>query len=97
MNQKEKYILGIDISKRSFDVALLLPNGKRKNKKFSNDTVGFNALYDWLGEFNVELLHACMEATNVYGNAWQNFCSITDMRSALLILQELKGLHKANY
>lgn len=73
MTQKEKYILGIDISKRSFDVALLLPNGKRKNKKFSNDTVGFNALYDWLGEFDVELLHACMEATNVYGNALAEF------------------------
>lgn len=73
MTQTAKYILGIDISKKNFDVALLLPNGKQKNKKFCNDTLGFNTLYDWLRELEVHALHACMEATNVYGNALAEF------------------------
>jgi len=73
MTQTPQHILGIDISKKSFDVALLLPNGKRKNKKFCNDPEGFKALHDWLLEFDVHSLHACMEATNVYGNALAEF------------------------
>lgn len=73
MTQTAKHILGIDISKKSFDVALLLPNGKRKNKKFCNDHDGFKALHDWLRELDVHSLHACMEATNVYGNALAEF------------------------
>lgn len=73
MTQIAKYVLGIDISKKSFDVALLLPNGKRKNKKFCNDMEGFKALHNWLQEFEIDALHACMEATNVYGNALAEF------------------------
>lgn len=73
MTQIAKYVLGIDISKKSFDVALLLANGKRKNKKFSNDMEGFKALHNWLQEFEVHELHACMEATNVYGHALAEF------------------------
>lgn len=73
MTQTAKYILGIDVSKKSFDVALLLPNGKRKNKKFCNDVEGFKTLHNWLHEFEVDSLHACMEATNVYGNALAEF------------------------
>lgn len=73
MTQIAKYVLGVDISKKSFDAALLLPNGKRKNKKFCNDIEGFKALHNWLHEFEVDSLHACMEATNVYGNALAEF------------------------
>lgn len=73
MTQSKQYILGIDISKKNFDVALSLPNGKRKNKKFGNDAEGFQALHDWLLEFDIHHLHACMEATNVYGNALAEF------------------------
>ena len=44
MNNQDEVILGIDISKKTFDVALLLPNGKRKNKKFANHHDGFDEL-----------------------------------------------------
>ena len=48
MNNHNKVVLGIDISKKTFDVALLLLNGKRKNKKFANHHEGFNELQVWL-------------------------------------------------
>ena len=65
-------ILGIDIAKRKFDVALIA-NDKFKSKAFSNDLKGFEALSEWLIKYEVTALHACMEATNTYGNALANY------------------------
>ena len=73
MNDQPIHILGIDISKASFDVALLLPTGKRKNKKFSNSHKGFHDLADWLERHSIVTLHACMEATNTYGHSLAEF------------------------
>lgn len=61
-------VLGIDISKRSFDVALLRSE-KFKHKKFSNDVSGFGELSQWLARHGVEQLHVCMESTSRYGEA----------------------------
>lgn len=61
-------VLGIDIAKRKFDVALLR-QGKLKFKGFANDHKGFAALQDWLRGLGTERVHACMEATGVYGEA----------------------------
>jgi transposase len=60
--------LGIDISKKKFDVALL-NNGKLKNKKFTNNVQGFEDLWQWLNKYDALMSHACMEATGVYGEA----------------------------
>ncbi len=62
-----KIILGIDISKAKFDVALLLED-KCKNKKFDNNISGFIELIEWLNmkEATVKNLHVCMEATGIY-------------------------------
>ncbi len=59
-------ILGIDISKETFDVALLI-NNKVKNKKFNNNLQGFYGVSEWLKTKQVYTAHACMEATNTYG------------------------------
>ena len=69
MNQSVNCTLGIDISKKKFDVALHLPSGKWKHKAFTNSSEGFQELSHWLRQLNVEQVHACMEATNIYGNA----------------------------
>ena len=58
-------ILGIDISKETFDVALL-NNNKVKTKKFDNSSKGFCGLKQWLNSKEVQLVHACMEATGGY-------------------------------
>lgn len=55
-------ILGVDISKLTFDVALLNDN-KVKTKKFSNTTKGFVELQQWLKTKKIDIAHACMEAT----------------------------------
>lgn len=61
-----KAILGIDIAKLSFDVALLIDK-KFYCKKFSNNQSGFDKLGMWLQSKNIVLVHACMEATGSYG------------------------------
>ena len=65
------HILGIDIAKHKFDVALIL-NAKFKNKVFDNTPTGFIALNDWLSQHHISRLHACMEATGIY---WQALAS----------------------
>lgn len=59
--------VGIDVSKKKLDVALL-SNGKIKTKVLDNSAQGHQALIDWLGKSKIPLsaLHVCMEATGVY-------------------------------
>lgn len=73
MHDQYRFFLGVDISKHHFDVALLLPSGKRKNKKFSNNPKGFEQLAAWLAAQGVASLHACLEATNIYGHPLGEF------------------------
>ena len=42
----EEKVLGIDVSKKTFDVALML-GGKFRHNKFNNDAAGFDALSKW--------------------------------------------------
>jgi transposase len=58
-------ILGIDISKATFDVALLNDN-KVKTKKFSNTSNGFSELKKWLKNKEINTAHVCMEVTGGY-------------------------------
>lgn len=67
-----KTVLGIDLAKKKFDVALLL-NGKYKSKVFENNPAGFSSLLAWLAKNEVATVHACMEATGSYGEALARF------------------------
>lgn len=70
-----KIFLGIDISKSNFDASLLLLDQKIKTKKFSNTKIGFKSLENWLKDCTVNItdMHACMEATGIYGEALAEF------------------------
>ena len=59
-------ILGIDIAKQKFDVALLV-DGKTKHKACKNSTEGFETLMIWLEKQGIQKVHACLEATGNYG------------------------------
>ena len=59
-------VLGIDISKDTFDVVLLV-EGKSDHEKFENTQTGFQSLNRWLKKHKAEHAHACMEATGQYG------------------------------
>ena len=61
--------LGIDVSKRKFDVALLRETGKFKHRVFPNTAAGFAQLSAWLMKQQVERAHACLEATGAYSDA----------------------------
>jgi len=65
-------ILGIDVAKNKFDVALYR-NGKYKGKSFHNKLPGFDALVAWLKKHEATSVHACMEATGAYGDALARF------------------------
>jgi len=62
-------ILGIDISKVKFDVALMLTGKIRKMHVFDNTPEGFKSLSNWLLKQGVTQVTACMEATGCYGDA----------------------------
>jgi transposase len=66
MNSKD--ILGIDIAKEKFDVALLI-NNQQKHKVFENNKKGFLDLKKWLDKYEAKNIHACMESTGIYGKA----------------------------
>jgi len=65
-------ILGIDVAKNKFDVALLR-SGRYRSKSFVNKRSGFESLVAWLEQLDVVTLHACMEATGSYGDALARF------------------------
>jgi transposase len=74
MSTKEEVdVLGIDISKAKFDVALIQGKAKIKNKVFANNLEGFTELQTWLTSQGVTNLHSCMEAASIYGNALARF------------------------
>jgi transposase len=60
-------ILGVDIAKKKFDVALLI-NGKPKHKVFTNDEEGFEELELWLKKQGAHHVHVCLEASSTYGD-----------------------------
>ena len=68
MNKHIEAIVGIDMSKKKFDLALLR-NDKFKHKVFPNIKSGHEAVVAWLLKQDVTTAHVCMESTNVYGEA----------------------------
>lgn len=60
--------LGIDVSKKTFDVALLCDESKPLHKVFANDAAGHNQLVAWLGQHTSDAVHACLEATGTWAN-----------------------------
>ncbi len=60
-------ILGIDVSKKKLDAALL-DGGKLKNKVVENNKAGYAELAQWVAKQKVDVstVHACMESTGIY-------------------------------
>ncbi|MEO1403286.1 MAG: IS110 family transposase, partial [Cyanobacteria bacterium J06635_1] len=66
--------LGIDVSKQTLSVALLIEPGKKpKRKTVSNDEAGYQALLQWLNYHRVERVHGCVEATSTYAHGVARF------------------------
>jgi transposase len=67
-------LLGIDVAKKSFNVALLRGE-KKKHKQFANSTKGFAELSAWLAKQGVSQVWACLEATGSYSDVLANYLS----------------------
>lgn len=83
-------ILGIDISKTTFDVALL-DNNKTKTKKFNNDLQGFDKLKQWLLTSQIDSAHACMEATGCYGEKLAQYLYNNNFKVSVVNPARIKG------
>jgi len=62
-------VLGIDIAKANFQVALHRVNGPSRRKSCPNTPAGFQELATWLRRQGVGGVHAGLEATGTYGDA----------------------------
>ncbi len=60
-------ILGIDIAKEKFDVALFSEKTLLSSGTFKNDFTGYKKLCRWLSNYTAQSVWACMEATGRYG------------------------------
>lgn len=69
MTDLNQGILGIDISKLKFDVALMVAAKIKKTHIFENTLDGFKNLSNWLLKQGITSASACMEATGCYGDA----------------------------
>lgn len=61
-------LLGIDIAKLKFDVALL-QGDQTLTQQFANSPAGYQQLQEWLTAQAITQVHACLEATGSYGLA----------------------------
>ena len=87
-------VLGIDISKASFD-GYLINEGKTNHKKFSNDTLGFKELVKWLTQNKVKQVHVSMEATGRYYEALAEFLYSKKHIVSVINPAKIKGFAKS--
>jgi transposase len=68
----ESTVLGIDVSKATLDVVLVRPGQPALAGQFMNTQAGFKTLARWLHKHGRRTVHACLEATGLYGDevAW---------------------------
>lgn len=94
MSTLSNNILGIDVSKRTLDVALLF-NNKTLTKKFDNSEKGFRLLQGWLSSLHIEQVHACLEATGAYGDAVAEFLFEKKHLVSIVNPMRIKGYAKS--
>jgi transposase len=77
--------VGVDVAKRSFDIATTLPNGKKRTKaKLPNDSGGFAQFSDWLERHAEPGTWIVMEATGTYHEALAEHCHAQGYRVCIL-------------
>jgi transposase len=88
-------ILGIDVSKKTLDAALIFEN-RVFCKQFQNSCDGFKELAAWLTSLQIERLHACLEATGIYGEAVALFLHECGHLASVVNPLRIKGYAQSN-
>jgi transposase len=87
--------LGIDVSKKTLDVALIF-NNKTLSKQFRNSVEGFKLLAGWLKSLRISEVHACLEATGSYSEAVALFLHEQGHRVSIVNPLRIKGYAQSN-
>ncbi len=66
-----------------------------KPKRFTNNIQGFESLHNWLQQQSVVELHACLEATSIYGEALAEFLYKAGFFVSIVNPIRLKGFAKS--
>jgi transposase len=61
-------VLGIDVSKATLEVVLLRPGLAAQAASYAHTQAGFKKLDHWLRKRHAGRVHACLEATGLYGD-----------------------------
>lgn len=78
-------VVGVDVAKKSFDIATPLSNGKFRTKaKLANDSNGFEQFTDWLERHAVPDAWVVMEATGTYHEALADYLHAKGYRVCIL-------------
>jgi len=83
-------VLGLDIAKQKFDVALLV-DGKTKHKPARIRRKVFETLTLWLEKQGVRKVHACLEATGNYGEDLAIYLHEAGHRVSIVNPARIKG------
>lgn len=80
MNQKFKYVVGIDVSKKQLDAALIIGDNFNSpaHFRFTNDKSGFETFFNWLSTHQVipvSSLLLVIEHTGLYQSLVVSFCN----------------------
>jgi transposase len=87
--------LGIDVSKKTLDVALIF-QGKTLTKQFKNSLEGFKLLAAWLKSLHITEAHACLEATGSYSEQVALFLHSVGHRVSIVNPLRIKGYAQSN-
>jgi transposase len=89
-----KAILGIDVSKKELETALVFEE-RTLTHKFANSLKGCKLLQGWLTSLHIKQVHACLEATGTYGEAVAEFLYEKNHRVSVVNPVRIKGYAKA--
>lgn len=97
-----KWFLGIDIAKHTYQVTLVTSDGMHpmhsQRAEFANETGKFKKLTSWLKRLGVDTVadvHACMEATGIYGEALADFLHQTGFAVSVMNPLRIKAYAKS--
>lgn len=90
-SNRERIVLGLDVSKLTVDVCLLFSDGKKQKLKISNNQAGFLELASFLHALPVDAIHACMEPTGRYHRPLLNFLLGLGVKISLVDTQTVKN------
>jgi transposase len=68
MERESQSTLGIDVSKATLDVVLLVPDRQRQAAQYANTPAGIKKLAKWLRKRKAGQVQVCLEATGLYGD-----------------------------